>query len=144
MVGVTTAWGAVLKGHSIRKVENHCFKNRKGSCPCFDCSDKSSLVPECGNNWLFCHPRWWLAFAYLDQPWPTSPGDKYLPAVELTHLALFSNGKWYSMKLLCLLNVGLEVLYGLLVMKQTTKELIICRGVSEPISHELVYDPTEP
>ena len=27
MVGVTRTWGTILKGHSIRKVENHCKKS---------------------------------------------------------------------------------------------------------------------
>ena len=26
MVGVTTAWGTVLKGHSVRKAENPCAR----------------------------------------------------------------------------------------------------------------------
>lgn len=26
MIGVTTTWETVLKGHSIRKIENHCIK----------------------------------------------------------------------------------------------------------------------
>jgi hypothetical protein len=26
-LGVTTTWGTVLKGHSIRKVENHCLRD---------------------------------------------------------------------------------------------------------------------
>jgi hypothetical protein len=27
--GVTTIWGTRLKGHSIRKVENHCSRQKK-------------------------------------------------------------------------------------------------------------------
>ena len=52
MVGVTTIQGTVLKGHSIRKAENPCFRERQSvlettqeiNLPVLDCQAQSSLL----------------------------------------------------------------------------------------------------
>ena len=61
--GVTTAWGTVLNGHSIRKVENHCTKRCTSGWICEISSDqyKEGWGPFCLPVFASC---WWVHLLY--------------------------------------------------------------------------------